>query len=102
MELPDSPGRWRSIVRMIPVWVLGGVAASLVIAYVRVEITQQGYLRADNVTRHQALEEEQRSLAARVRELRNPVRLTALAKEMGLSRPERVIALSPRNPELRP
>jgi cell division protein FtsB len=94
--------RRRTTPWLIPVAVLGSVAAALVIAYVRVELTQQGYQRASNVKRIQQLEEEQRKLAARVRELRDPVRLAALAEKTGLSRPERVISLAPHGSESRP
>ncbi len=52
--------------------------------------------------RLQALEEEKRSLTAQVRELRDPARLARLAREMGLSRPDRVIALAPPGNESRP
>jgi cell division protein FtsB len=54
------------------------------------------------VERLQALEEEQRILTAHVRELRDPARLAKLAREMGLSRPDRVIALAPPGIEPRP
>ncbi len=93
--------------RRIPIWLIpgiavGGVFAALAIAHVRVELIGQGYKRYSAVERLQALEEEQRSLAARVRELRDPARLAALAREMGLSRPDHVIVLAPPGDELRP
>ena len=44
-----ASSRRRLSIRLIPVWVLGGVAAALVIAHVRVELIQQGYQRANNV-----------------------------------------------------
>jgi hypothetical protein len=87
---------------LIPGCVLGGVIAALAIAHVRVELIQQGYQRVSDVKRHQQLEEEQRNLAAQVRELRDPARLAALAKEMGLARPERVVSLAPPGRETRP
>jgi hypothetical protein len=93
--------------RRIPLWlipgiVVGGVFAALAIAHVRVELIGQGYKRYSAVERIQALEEEQRILTAQVRELRDPARLANLAREMGLSRPDRVIALAPPGDELRP
>jgi cell division protein FtsL len=54
------------------------------------------------VERIQALEEEKQGLTAQVRELRDPARLTKLAREMELSRPDRVIALAPPGNEPRP
>ena len=93
--------------RRIPVWlipgiVVGGVFAALAIAHVRVELIGQGYKRYSAVERLQILEEEKRTLTAHVRELRDPARLAELAREMGLSRPGRVIALAPPGDEPRP
>lgn len=93
--------------RRIPIWlipgiVVGGVFAALAIAHVRVELIGQGYKRYSAVERHQALEEEKRTLTAHVRELRDPARLAKLAREMGLSRPDHVIALAPPGDEPRP
>ncbi len=93
--------------RRIPVWlipgiVVGGVFAALAIAHVRVELIGQGYKRYSAVERLQALEEEKRILTAQVRELRDPARLSELAREMELSRPDRVIALAPPGSEPRP
>ncbi len=93
--------------RRIPIWlipgiVVGGVFAALAITQVRVELIGQGYKRYSAVERLQALEEEKRNLTANVRELRDPARLAKLAREMGLSRPDRVIALAPPGNEPRP
>ena len=93
--------------RRIPIWlipgiVVGGVFAALAITQVRVELIGQGYKRYSAVERLQVLEEEKRNLTAHVRELRDPTRLTKLAREMGLSRPDRVIALAPPGNESRP
>jgi hypothetical protein len=93
--------------RRIPLWlipgiVVGGVFAALAIAHVRVELIGQGYKRYSAVERLQALEEEKRILTAQVRELRDPARLAKMAREMGLSRPDRVIALAPPGDEPRP
>jgi len=93
--------------RRIPIWlipgiVVGGVFAALAITQVRVELIGQGYKRYSAVERLQALEEEKRNLTAHVRELRDPARLARLAREIGLSRPDRVIALAPPGNESRP
>ncbi len=90
----DAPHR-RIPIWMIPGIVIGAVFAALAIVHVRVELIDQGYKRYSAVERIQALEEEKQSLTAQVRELRDPTRLTKLAREMGLSRPDRVIALAP-------
>jgi hypothetical protein len=93
--------------RRIPIWLIpgfaiGAVFAALALVHVRVELIDQGYKRYSAVERLQALEEEQRILTARVGELRDPARLAALAEEMGLSRPDRVIALAPPGDGSRP
>ena len=66
------------------------------------ELIGQGYKRYSAVERLQTLEEERRILTAHVRELRDPARLSELAREMGLSRPDRVIALAQPGGEPRP
>ena len=93
--------------RRIPIWLIpgvvaGGVFAALAIVQVRVDLIDQGYKRYSAVQRLQVLEEEKRNLTAQVRELRDPARLARLAREMGLSRPDHVIALAPPGSEPRP
>ena len=97
----DAPHR-RISLWLIPGFVVGAVFAALAIVQVRVELIDQGYKRYSAVERLQALEEERRILTAQVRELRDPARLAKLAREMGLSRPDHVIALAPPGGELRP
>ena len=101
-DLAGGGLRKRLPIWIIPAMVVCGVIVALAIANLRVQLIGQGYKRASAVTKHQQLEEEQRNLAARVRELRDPARLASLAKEMGLARPERVIALAPPGSEMRP
>ena len=97
----DAPHR-RIPLWLIPGFVVGAVFAGLAIVQVRVELIDQGYKRYSAVERLQDLEEERRILTAHVRELRDPARLTKLAREMGLSRHDHVIALAPPGGELRP
>jgi hypothetical protein len=87
---------------LIPVAVVCIVIVALAIANLRVQLIGQGYKRASAVTTHKDLEEVQRNLAARVRELRDPARLASLAETRGLARPERVVALAPPGSETRP
>ena len=101
-DLANDAPRRRIPIGLIPGIVVGGVFAALAIAHVRVELIGQGYKRYSAVERLQALEEEQRNLTAHVRELRDPARLAKLAREMGLSRPDHVIALAPPGDETRP
>jgi hypothetical protein len=101
-DLANDAPRRRIPIWLIPGIVVGGVFAALAIAHVRVELIGQGYKRYDAVGRLQTLEEEKRILTAQVRELRDPARLARLARKMGLSRPDRVIALAPPGGEPRP
>ena len=101
-DLANEAPRGRIPVWLIPGIVVGGVFAALAITHVRVELIGQGYKRYSAVERLQNLEEERRILTAHVRELRDPARLAELAREMGLSRPGRVIALAPPGDEPRP
>ncbi|MFV1977757.1 MAG: hypothetical protein ACC649_00260 [Myxococcota bacterium] len=101
-DLASNAPRKRIPIWLIPGVVVGGVFAALAIAHVRVELIDQGYKRYSAVERLQALGEEKRILTAHVRELRDPARLAKLAREMGLSRPDHVIALAPPGNEPRP
>ncbi len=101
-DLANDAPRRRIPLWLIPGIVVGGVFAALAIVQVRVELIGQGYKRYSAVERLQALEEEKRNLTAHVRELRDPARLVKLAREMGLSRPDHVIALAPPGSEPRP
>lgn len=101
-DLANDAPRRRIPLWLIPGLVVGAVFAGLAIVQVRVELIDQGYKRYSALERLQALEEEKRILTAQVRELRDPARLARLAREMGLSRPDRVIALAPPGGELRP
>ncbi len=101
-DLARAKLRRRIPISIIPGIVVGAVLAALTISHVRVQLIDQGYARAAAVERQQELEEELRILTARARELRDPARLAGLAKEMGLARPQRVIALAPPDGARRP
>ena len=101
-DLANDAPRRRIPLWLIPGFVVGAVCAGLAIVQVRVELIDQGYKRYSAVERLQALEEEKRILTAHVRELRDPARLAKLAREMGLSRPDRVLTLAPPGDEPRP
>ena len=71
-------------------WV-GLLLAGLALAALRVDALRVRYaLNAAN-TREQALEEQRAGLVVRLRQLRNPERLAAECRRLGLARPERVI-----------
>ena len=101
-DVGNSAPRRRIPVWLIPGFAIGAVFAALAVTHVRVELIDQGYKRYSAVERLQALEEEQRILTARLNELRDPARIATLAQKMGLSRPDRVIALAPPGDGLRP
>jgi hypothetical protein len=78
---------------------LGAVVAALLLASLRTAILRTGYELAAAMKEESALLDRHRSLAVEIRELRDPGRLHQLAREMGLSRPEAVIDLAPREPQ---
>ena len=72
----------------------GGILAALLLAGLRNEIQRLRYERAAHVREVRALEEELRERTVRVRALRDPMRLSRLARQKGFRRPEAVIDLS--------
>ena len=72
---------------------VGALFAGLLLATVRVQLIHLRYEVARQVAAEEALLEEKRELVARVRRLRDPMRLHQLAREVGLGRAERVIRL---------
>lgn len=69
------------------------VIAALGLSALRVQILRLRYQLARAVAEEQALLEERRELTVRVRELRDPLRLTARARELGFARPQRILEL---------
>ena len=80
--------------RWFPALLLGTVLAALGLAALRVEVIRQRYELAELMQQQKRLLEERTALTARMRSLRDPARLAQLAREMRLSRPERVIVLA--------
>ena len=77
-----------------PLWIaLAGILVALSVTALRIDILRMRYGLGEALETEQALVEEKRRLTAQVRRLRNPTRLTQLAIERGLRRPERVIDL---------
>ena len=60
------------------------------------------HARAAAMSREKELLEEHRVLTAQLRALRDPTRLSLLARKLELARPEQVIALAPPGSERRP
>jgi hypothetical protein len=79
--------------RFLPVLLVGGLIATLGLTALRIDLIRQRYALAAAMGEEKRLLEEERTLIAQVRSLRDPARLTALAQEMGFVRPAREIHL---------
>lgn len=79
--------------RWLPLAVAGLLLVGLAVTALRVDLIRVRYGLADAVREEKALVEEKREAVARVRTLRDPLRLTHLAAELGLTRPERIVDL---------
>lgn len=81
--------RSRTFVPLIAV----ALVAALGISALRIDLIRTRYALAENLDQEQALIEDQRALIVRLRGLRDPSVLAALAQERGYRPAERVIAL---------
>jgi hypothetical protein len=79
--------------RLLPVLLVGGLAAGLSLAALRIDNLRLGYALGEALQDEKALLEERRVVSARLEELRNPARLAKLARERGLARAARIIEL---------
>jgi len=95
MRRQTEPARKR---RWLPLAIAGFLLAGLAVAALRVDLIRVRYGLADAVREEKALLEERRQALARVRALRDPLRLARLAADRGLARPERIVDL-PAAPE---
>ena len=73
--------------------VLAALLLALGVAALRVDLIRVRYGLADAVHEEKALLEKKRQALARMRTLRDPLRLARLAADRGLARPERIIDL---------
>jgi hypothetical protein len=90
-EAPRRRVRGRARLRL-PIAV-GAVVAALLLVTLRVEILRLRYALAEVASQEEELLARSRQVTVRVRELRDPARLRALAAERGFGRPERVVSL---------
>jgi hypothetical protein len=81
---------------------VGSACALLLLAGLRVQLTELRYRLAEATRREQALDETRRELIVEVRRLRDPKRLAELAARQGFVRPESVIDLREPGAERRP
>ncbi|HKE10624.1 MAG TPA: hypothetical protein VKE73_03550 [Myxococcota bacterium] len=72
---------------------LGAACALLLLAGLRVQLTELRYRLAEATREEHALDETRRELIVEVRRLRDPKRLAELAARQGFVRPESVIDL---------
>ena len=91
--VPPSSGR-----RLLPGLLAGLLLGGLTLAALRIDLIRVRYGLATAMSEEKALLEEQREIIARVRELRDPTRLSALAAERSFARPERVIEIRAAGP----
>ena len=89
---PVEKRRWPALA------IAGFLLAGLAVAALRVDLIRVRYGLADAVREEKALLEESRQALARMRTLRDPLRLAHLAASRGLARPERIVDL-PATPE---
>ena len=66
---------------------------ALTVAALRIDLIRMRYALAEAMAAERRVVDEQRSLTLRVRQLRDPVRLTARARELGFVPPQKVIDL---------
>ena len=77
----------------LPLAIAGVLLAGLAVTALRIDLIRVRYGLADAVREEKALLEEKREAVARMRTLRDPLRLTHLAADMGLARPEQIVDL---------
>lgn len=72
---------------------VGGLLSALLLAGVRIEIQRLRYERAEIIRQNRVLDDQLSELTARMRALRDPMRLSRLARERGFTRPRMVIQI---------
>jgi len=80
--------------RLLPVLLVGGLVATLGLTALRIDLIRQRYALAAAMREEKQLLEHRRMLTARVRGLRDPARLAAVARERGFVRPSSVLSLA--------
>lgn len=93
-DFASQPARSRRAQGWLVPVMIGAVAAALLLGRLRVEILRQRYAVMDAVAEESQLQQQQRALTVKVRRLRDPSRLAALAASSGFARPERVVTLT--------
>jgi len=92
-DVGRTPRRSRRDRRAIHAALLGGACALLLLAGLRVQLTELRYRLAEATREEHALDETARELIVEVRGLRDPKRLAEFAARRGFARAESVIDL---------
>jgi hypothetical protein len=92
-DIGREPRRARRDRRTLHAALLGAACALLLLAGLRVQITELRYRLAEATREEHALDETRRELIVEVRRLRDPKRLAEFAARQGFVRPESVIDL---------
>ena len=92
-DIGREPRRVRRDRRAVHATLLGASCAFLLLAGLRVQLTELRYRLAEATREEHALDETRRELIVEVRRLRDPKHLAELAARQGFVRPESVIDL---------
>ena len=92
-DIGREPRRARRNRQAVHAALLGAACALLLLAGLRVQLTELRYRLAEATREEHALDETRRELIVEVRRLRDPKRLAELAARQGFARPESVIDL---------
>jgi len=93
-DIGRAPRRSRRDRRALLAALVGGACALLLLAGLRVQLTELRYRLAEATREEHALDQTRRELIVEVRRLRDPKHLEELAARQGFVRPEAVIDLS--------
>ena len=91
--MSKTRGRMPGLRRSVAACLLGLALGALCLVALRVDILRTRYALAEALEHEQKLLAERRDLTVEMRRLRDPARLTSLARKRGFVRPERVIDL---------
>ena len=101
-DIGREPRRGRRDRRLLHAAFFGAACALLLLAGLRVPLTELRYRLAEATHEEHALDETRRELIVEVRRLRDPKHLAELAARQGFARPESVIDLRATGPVRRP
>lgn len=92
-DLARTRTRAPALAQALPALAIGLLLGAFLLATLRIDLIRTRYGLAVAMRDERALEEERQLLTADLRELRDPTRLSRVAADHGLARPERMIDL---------